>query len=67
MIKNQAGAFLRPPVANQIPSYRPIQQRLEHIAIQQNMHRDETIHSNRIPSEIFGNALPPNHPVLQVS
>ena len=67
MSKDQTGVAHSPSVANQIPIIRPVQQRLENMRTYQDTYQDETFYNNRIASERFGNALPPNHPYLQVS
>ena len=57
---NQVGPFPRPPFAPQIQSNRQWHQRMDTLPIHQNL-------NSNIASERFANALPPNHPFLQVS
>ena len=60
MINNQVGTILRPTMPFQIPAVRPVHQNPEALYLRQDV-------NHRIDTKRCGNALPPNHPYLQVS
>ena len=60
LINHQVGTILRPTLPYQIPAVRQVHQNPEALYLRQDV-------NHRIDTKRCGNALPPNHPYLQVS